>query len=236
MKKLTVIMLFWAHPLWGGIIFSTNTAAATTTSNNVTTSAIDTSAANFIVVLMAAGTGTNTLSDSKNNTWTGLTTIGNPQARFFYCSPCIVGTSHTFTDTATAQFPSLAVLAFSGVSASSPFDVENGAVYNAAATVSPGSVTPGQNNEVLIAGLSSDVLTTAMAINSSFIITNTEPFVGGTSFGISAAYKIQTTAGAENPAFSWTTNSDGGCRIATFKAGGSICSPPFCGLLGGQTL
>src|SRR5204863_2222713 len=80
----------------------------------------------------------------------------------------------------------------------------------------PGSVTPSQDNEVLVTGYGGDTNATTATIDSGFTVSDTFAYVGGSNMGGSAAYLIETTAGAKNP--TWSAGVNGPAIIATFKA------------------
>lgn len=176
----------------------------------IATGVLNTSTATLLVVVSSNFTGSATITDSKSNTWTDLseyTAANGNKVKISYVVNPTVGSGHTFT--ATGNLPGLCAMAFSGVKTSSPFDQANGAV-TVGGTLQPGSVTPSENGELLITGVSNDTSATA-AINSSFTgLVQVDT--------IAMAYKVQTTAGAENPTWS---NLGGGssvaAAIATFK-------------------
>ncbi len=219
-----------------------NTAAGSTTGDNVTTGAINTTGANFLVLVVASLDNTGvTISDSKANTWTPRTNrVGTPDLQVYDANAtgtAIVGTGHTFTATSTAQMPALAVIAFSGVATAAIFDVENGTSFAGVASVQPGSVTPTVNNEVLVTGLSNDVAQLGPTIDTGFTRSDFVDFVATLTNGVAMAYKIQTTAGAENPTWSWTFASNGAVSMATFKAAVAAAGTrqtPSLGLVGVQ--
>jgi hypothetical protein len=189
--------------------------------NGFTTGAIDTTGANFIVVgVHLGGGGTGALSDSKSNTWTGLTQYNSGNGfyvQLFYSESPTVGSGHTFSISGSANYPSLTMAAFSGV-ASSSFDVQNGNGIGFGHPISTGSVTPGQANELLIAALSYNVHSAA-SIGSGFTLVENvfSPSFGYVESGL--AYLIETTATAQNPSFSWgATDSQASAAIASFKA------------------
>lgn len=200
-----------------------NTGAGDTI-DSVTTSSINTTGANLIVVNTAwyNGVGDPTLSDSKINSWTGLTgrlSGANESQRLFYCFNPTVGSGHTFTLAGSTTAPAIGVSAWSGAG-TSPFDQQNGATNLGASTLSTGSVTPGQDNELVISGI---CVTNngggAVSINGGFTITNTVAFSSGNHEGVSMAYLIQTTATAANPQWNATNSADSlTASIATFKA------------------
>lgn len=214
-------------------LFSTAKSGAGST-NVVTTDTVDSSGCDLIVVHLGTFTdptaGGGVLSDSKGNTWTPLTKHGpggggGVYSIFYYCESPTVGSGHTFTWTPGATYPILSVKGFSGGTASS-FLSENGATANAVSTLSTGSVTPSEDNCLVIAGLTIDV-GTSITINGGFTATVLN---AGSVEGGGIAHLIQTSAAAANPAWSWTTNSPASASIAVFKAatgggGGGVFSP-----------
>src|SRR5262245_14682595 len=83
-----------------------------------TTAAIDTTGADLLTFSCAYYSGlspTLTVSDSKGNTWIGLTDrAANERGhRYYYAKNATVGTGHTFTVSATAFFaPGLVIQAW----------------------------------------------------------------------------------------------------------------------------
>lgn len=202
--------------------------------NATTTDAIDTSGSNLIVIGVGwyGGTTANvTVSDSKSNTWSGLTAAvhaANIRSRLFYSFTPTVGSGHTFTSSGSSTFAPVFVLALSG-SVASPFDQENGATSSGGGNNQPGSVTPSEDNELLVTANACLEDIADMVINSGFTSIGWFDDVA-TSVGVGMAYKIQTSAGAENPTWSWTNNADSAGVIATFKAaggGGGSAVPVF---------
>lgn len=201
------------------IAFVAGTNAASTDGNNVTSSAINTTGANFLILVVSSlsGTAQGTVSDSKSNTWTPLTLSDEGtfvRARFYYSPSATVGSGHTFTLTSTAGLPSISVASFSNVNAS-PFDVQNTANDNAT-THPTGSITPSQNNELAVTGISNNNGTMS-SIDSSFNIVGTPAPSGGFNLGCGMAYLIQTTAGAVSPTWTGDTFSRSASVIASFK-------------------
>lgn len=196
--------------------------------NNVTSAAINTSGANLIVVHVATyQDATGTLSDSKGNTWSGLTaTIQNSYAtsKLYYCYSPATDATHTFTFSSSARYPSIQVAAFSG-SASSPFDVENGAgksTYGSSSTLSTGSITPSVDNELVVTGCCGPVNGSDItSIDGGFTFLLDSAHVPGQAVAGSLAYLIQTTAASANPAWSITGGNDYAARIASFKSSGA---------------
>jgi len=198
--------------------------AGSTNGNNVTTAGITTTGANLIIIGVASYSVNTieTVSDSKSNTWTRLTiytegTGGGAGARhtLYYCLAPTVGTGHTFTASGTTIFPSINVVAFSGAKVTAVFDVENGA---AGFVYQPGSVTPSQNNSLIVTGIHSWQSSIPNTINSGFTVSTTQNYIGGQRFGAGLAYLIQSTAAAVNP--TWTSNNPtahDAVGIAVFK-------------------
>jgi len=200
-----------------------HTAAGSTDGNGVTTGAINTTGADLLVAVISdysAGGGVS-FSDSKGNTWALLTQYNDGVAarvQIAYVKSPSVGSGHTFTATNAFTFPSVCVAAFSGSDLSAPFDQQNGASNSSTTSQQPGSVTPSANNELLIAGVSFNGAFSGLSVNSSFTSLDSAAYAGGACLGSALGYKIQTSAGAENPTWSWTGTAGAAADIATFKA------------------
>lgn len=180
-----------------------------------TTPAVDTTGASLLVACVCGDTAPS-ISDSKGNTWNELlmeTGDFGYEVSLFYAANPTVGTGHTFT--VSGGSPAMGVVAFSGVATTSPFDQQSTGDQDNTSPASAGSVTPTEDNELLVAGCGG--LGSAVSIGSSFNLDQDIDVVGGTNFSVAIAHKIQTTAGAENPdwAFSGTAIAT---VIATFKA------------------
>src|ERR1039458_7307067 len=98
--------------------FSLVTHAIGSASDTATPAATTTGSTLILVASVSAfATGLGTLSDSKSNTWTALTTwgaVGPYFVRMSYCLNPTVGTGHTFSTTGTSGNPGIAMIAFSG--------------------------------------------------------------------------------------------------------------------------
>lgn len=189
---------------------------ANTYSTGAASSAIDTTGATLLVAVCSGFIGsTPNLTDSKSNTWTGLTIRGGGSlVKIYYVANPTVGTNHTFDPSGTN--PSCTVAAFSGVVTTSPFDQENGNT-GSGGSVSTGSVTPSEDNELVIAGVTF-YPAGVVSINGGFTITDQVNYVLGAEMGSGLAYLIQTSVAAANPAWSHSGFTDAAVAIATFKA------------------
>lgn len=186
--------------------------------------AIDTTGADLLVCIVCDdSTNTATLSDSNSNTWTFLTAHANGtnRVRIAYCQGATVGAGHTFKLTGTSSQPSLSIAAFSD-SVATPLDQQNGANDPNNTQLQTGSVTPGQDNELLVFGLGQHAPTSAHAATVDIgTILQQAAYNVGISFGNVLAYQIQTTATARNPNFSWVTPAGCITVIGTFKPSGA---------------
>jgi hypothetical protein len=212
------------HPAFTFLVGAEASSAGGETS---TTPGIDTTGATLIVISLSylidapASGGTPTISDSKGNTWTPLTeyaTSGHAfdgEIKLLYTFPSSVGAAHTFSANLASSFNAITVAVFGGKSAT--FDQETGATSPGATTQQPGSITPSANNALLVSGcLFVDAGETGDAsINSGFTLVHSKSDASG--FGSAIAYKIQTSAGAENPTWTSPSASDRmGATLATF--------------------
>jgi hypothetical protein len=208
----------YAYAVAGGPVRVAHTGKGGT-ANGVTSDAIDTTAANFIAICVA-GYGTQTISDSRTNTWTALTqrTGGfGAYTRIYYCHSPTTDASHTFAVAGTGVYPSIFVLAFSGV-ASSPFDTESGAGTSTWTTLQPGVVTPSQANSLAIISLYGASFGSSPTINGGYTVSDYTPGSGGNSYAGAAAWQVLTAASSQNP--TWTAPSsqgEGATALAIFK-------------------
>jgi hypothetical protein len=190
--------------------------------NGGTTGSITTTGATLIVICISSyGLGlTSTPTDSKGNTYTGLTSItgGQSRNRIFYCSAPSVGSGHTFTYSATTSALGIHVMAFSGVSTLSPFLDETGSSSSSTNSISGGSLTPASSGALIVTGLTLENSIAGLAISSPFTIQTTNAYVNGSAMGGASGYYVQPTAAAINPTWTWTTTTGAGCRVAVFKA------------------
>lgn len=184
-----------------------------------TSSGIDTTGAALLVANVSwyadtSDTNNPTLSDSKGNTWTGLTTVYNTHCggRLYYCINPVVGSGHTFTLTGTGVYAAVVVTAWTDSGTGTAYDKQNGASDAVISTQTPGSVTPAANGSLLVTGLLTSELGT-VSIGSSFTIAATVGFAGGTNEGATQAYRVQATAAALNP--QWAKTGTAGVLIAT---------------------
>lgn len=185
------------------------------------------------MVIGAAYDSGATVSDSNGNTWTALTAIspggGDTFCRLWYCENPTVGSGHTVT--ISISYGAVFMSAFSGGKAAS-FDVENGdfAVSSSITSQQTGSITPTENNELVIACMAVGATNSAHGVNGGFTLAASVNGTTGVQYGGGFAYLIQTTAAAANPTFSWTGNAGAAGRIASFKqgvAGGTTRGTPF---------
>lgn len=202
-------------------------AARSTNGNGFTTGSIVTTGASLLIASVShySGIANPTISDSKGNIWVALTPRVSP-ANFarnilYYVLNPTVGTGHTFTLTGNNTFGGICVAAFAGVKTTSAFESETGNSANASTSIQTGSLTPSEDNELIVSGLClRDISNTGdtMSVNSGFTISDQN--IGAFNQAISGAlaYLIQGTAAAVNPTWSWTTSDNVAATIACFKA------------------
>lgn len=181
-----------------------------------TTSPIDTTGATLIVVQESGAILG--LTDSKGNTWIPLTARNISflvaSLRLFYCINPIVGSGHTFsTSGSSSEFSTINVVAFSSTGIVS-FDAENG-TNNVSSPATNGSISPAASDELFVVGLGTNGGPSA-TIDSSFIITNQEPYSGGVNFGGGLAYLISSGSSSQNPTWTVTGASDVASSMAAF--------------------
>lgn len=197
-----------------------------------TTDAINTTGANLLVAILSGYTSQPEPTDNKSNTgWVALTeqesAPGSGKTQIWYHESPSVGTGHTFST--SGAYCGIAILAFSGAKVSPAFGAENGATNSSASALQTGSLTPTEDNMLLVFGAGGF----AHAIGCSSVDVGTlrdnADGVSGNWYGLCSAYEIQTTATARNPNFTLTGTSEVAAVIATFKAaavGAAFVAPP----------
>lgn len=203
----------------GSWSFLTSASAASSGGSDITTPAINTTGANLIVAGVASGANAPAISDSRSNIWARLNIYsGGPNIALFYCYIPIVGSGHTFSTT-SSNAPSLFVAAFAGAS-SSPLDQQDGAGASSGITaVQPGSITPGQSNELIVTflGIAASGNISVSGVNQGFTIAGSETFSAGNNYGGAMAYLIQSTAAAVDPTWIVSGSASLLAAIASFK-------------------
>lgn len=182
----------------------------TSGSSGCTSPAINTTGATLLAAVVTGITSSPGLTDSASNTWSGGTLIGviPDYVTIYYKLNPATSASHTFTlGSGSATFSALAVAAFSG-GPQKTFDALSVGATGASSSPSGGSITPAQNNEIVIAGVENHSGgTTINSLNGGFTIPANGNFaaIANQNAGAAIAYLIQTTAGAANP--TWTLSA-----------------------------
>ena len=174
----------------------------------------------------------NIITDSNGNTWHHVTAqrdanFSGSATVIWYAydksgSPLVTGPNQTVTISGGLN-QSFNVSAWSGtLTGSDPFDVENGFKPSSSAdyalTVRPGTITPRQGNELVIAGVGAIQATdSSMKIDSGFTSLTAVPETTGVFS--QAAYLVQGTAAAVNPTWTGGAAYYHSAVIASFKAG-----------------
>lgn len=197
---------------------------------STTSAAVDTTGATLLIVAVSkSGVGNvasgAAISDSQGNTWQAGSDVSNSalNACIWYAynkgaGALSTSASHTFT-IGSPNTSGAVCCAFSGTLVSStPLDQQNTNTAATATTVTTGSITPGQNNELVIAIIDAQVASTApFSINNIYNMNEYIPGVAGNVQAIGMAYLIQVTAAATNPTFTVTIASNLAAAIASFK-------------------
>lgn len=200
-------------------VVGTPVIAGSADTNSITTGSYNTTGASGLIVgVVDLGGGTGIISDSKSNTWAPRTvqSVDVIDLRIFDAmSSPTVGAGHTFTATGTSTFPSLAALA---IADSGAFDQQNGATGTNVSALQPGSVTPSEDNCIVVAVVATRNTAGTFSINGGFTIAN-QIDNDGNHFSLAIAYLIQTSAAAANPQWSWDGGpQDAAAVIATYKS------------------
>lgn len=166
--------------------------------------------------LTKAGTATNVAAGQSIDIWYKLNASANATA--------------TWTATAgSAPYLSIAALQFSGVATSNALDVaEFTGTADAAITVTSGSFTPAQTNEVAIAIAQENSNGSVWSTTSNYTPTT----ASGTGHQVYAQYDITISAGAQQVAVTNDTAQYKSLGVVTFKEASAGASHGSLTLLG----
>lgn len=229
MRKILPILLFLSTPSWGaiahvqstlnGAVFAGGSSCAIAYGSNVT-------AGNFLVgYCYSANVGATVVAaDSLGQTWSeaqsqSQTTDGNVMKIVYF--PNTVGGANTLTCTFTGGGPSFrcGVSEYSGVATTTPLDQHTSA-QGAAGTGDSGSVTPSQDNELVIMAASNSNGTT-FTIGTGTKRVNVPD---ATSTRIGGGEEIQTTATTRQSSWTFGSSANWASLIATFKPAGGAAT------------
>jgi hypothetical protein len=223
MRKLLFTLLFCSAPCFGQYVFVAAVAAGSANGNSVTTAAMNNTGATCILIAKAdlSSLTVTAPTDSSSNTWIGLTqsVTGVMRLRLWYCNPCTVSASQTFSANTTGSVPALGVMSFSGGTCAVDQQGQNGNASGTFCDSAAAPITPSTANQLLVAGLGFGFANAAVAsVNSSFLGITQVAGNGTTTFGVAIAYQIQTTATARNPQFTWAgTSTVAAASVGSFQ-------------------
>ena len=236
---LFMVLLLWAAPTEAAITRVAGTCAGSSDGNSVTTAGINTTGATLYVVSVSDHPANHgTVSDSQSHTWnTSLVQAdaGGSSSKLFFVVAASTNASHTFTLNGASTFGTICVIAFSGTHAT-PYTGQEASNTAAADNVTPGTITPSENNCVVVTGIGFNDNKT-FSITGGWTIEDQEDYTGGLHFGGGIAYIIQTTAASASPNWSFVGGSaDLSSTMAVFKSdgggGGGGATPKRLILLG----
>lgn len=188
--------------------------AAQVADTMATTAAIDSTGAKLIVISVGSIAAV-TVTDSKGNTLTPLTshTVGGYITRIYYCiNPGSVGSGHTWSAQGTGAYPTMMVSVWS-CTATPVFDSENGNTSAVGSSLQTGSASSSGNTPLVITGFTWQDTGDTLSIDSSFTITD-QGQNNGTGIGGGHAYLIQSGGGAGvNP--TWTLVGSAEANLTT---------------------
>lgn len=200
--------------------------------NSPVTPSMNMTSADLIVISANWTSGANpTLQDSGGNSYTNIITLTNPSSfktGFWYIHAPNVSSSMTFTLSGVNVYGNIIVQGWSG-SVTGPLDQSNNSVSWTGNTITPGSITPVQANELVVTCVGSNDPGGAgwgYTINGGYTVPgNNSVQQTGSNYGGSMAYLLQTIAAATNPTWTDALSVNGlSTAIASFRqtAGGSV--------------
>lgn len=220
---LVLCLLTLAAPASATYTIIVSGGHAADNSGSATSTAVDTTGSTLLVISCSwyspVGTEAITASDSKSNTWTGLTAIHQVTmaTQIFYVNSATptVGSGHTFNCAGTTTYPVVGFVAASGGKAA-PFDQQSNNWNSGVTSVTTGSISPTEDNELVIAAMTGDG-SSSLTINGGFTTRSTTNISGGVTMSGGIATLVQTTGATAGPTWSWSGTSGATAVIASFK-------------------
>lgn len=216
----------------GFVLISNNGASA----DNVT---INSTGADLIIVVVsvdagASGGPANTqindnVGGNSNTCWgpagswnVAQAVAGHPTTEIWSChNPTFTGVTHTITIGQAASFPSIYAAAYSGSGMGTVLDqISSGT--DTGVTISPGSITPSQNCELVISSTADDTGAVDV-VDGSMTLLNALGTVGGSNGG-AFAQSIQTVATAINPVWAVGVGGVKTSAIASYRSNSTTCT------------
>jgi hypothetical protein len=234
---LCALLLFagQAQAAWSLVAHTQATSFATP----VTTGTIDTTGADLIVVSTNVDTGdclgNFSISDNKSNTWTQVASNHSVSliTVMWYSHNPTVGAGHTFSVACNAALAGvITIQAWSGSVVGTVSDQANSATTAGATSLNTGSITPSQNNSLIVSACGVNGGTNTCSVNSGLTISDGIAFSGGVHYGGALAYLVQSPAAAINPLWSWAASNDADVVIADFNPAVAVGGPPMRTLMG----
>lgn len=174
-----------------------------------------------------------TFSDSQTNTWTNTGDDGqadgqsNCKVGIVFCVNPSVSNSMNFSIGGGSQLQAFAVAGYRRANLGYYADV--GGASTGQFTVQAGSITPSQNNGLLIFAATVVQTSPVLSIDQGFTIRQNQLLVPSTSYGVLLADLFQGQAAAVNPTLTSDQNTNAmGARNHVFLA----LPNPFCQILG----
>lgn len=153
--------------------------------------------------MCTSSAGNLVVSDNKGGTWTEIDSQGPAtEARLWKGTGATWGSGHVVSITENGtRYPSGVVAFFSGVTQNGT-PVKNSAD---ASSIQPGSVTPSNATNILIACLAASANTGTISASGGYTMSGQVAYADGQRLAAGMAHLVQSTATAGNPTLSWTS-------------------------------
>jgi len=173
------------------VVASATGSSLTSGAGSCTISLTGLTTSNIQLIAVAVAGGATTVTDSKSNTYSGLTPAGTIQVKIFYILKPIIGTTMSFT--ITSPNVGAAVFVVQGPNPPIPaFDTQNNnGAAGSSPTASTGNITPAFNGDFILAAASTGTGTTGRGATLSGWTRVETPFRLGISQGVVCYYRSE---------------------------------------------
>lgn len=217
---------------FGAVAFVSNTTTdGSTAATTIAAPSLAVTGGNLLVVLASyytqgTGQGVGSISDTTGNAFsqcTGALSVdsNNIGTDIWYVKNALADSNNTIviTFTASLTYRSIQVLQFSGVDATSPFEVAANGQTTPVTTVTSGSFSPAAANNVNVAiGTQAFTSTNNWSAGAGYTFLSSS----GSNVNSGSEYQIGASSGAQTASISFTPAGSMQISVASFKEAGAV--------------
>lgn len=178
-----------------------NSASGASVNANDVTATIDATGSSALFAWVATAGTTYTLTNTSGGTWTKMVqgTDGSSSYISIWKNTTATNASEVVGVAGSFIYPTIILRTFSGGNGCIVDQTNSATGSGSTPDIQPGLITPGADNELILAGMISHTLTSSLTVDGGF----STPVTNGTIFSVftGGSHLVQTSAAASNPKF-----------------------------------